>query len=663
MRAGRTSLALLCVVAEKFVQVSLATHVIHERALPTNDWVKLGNINPDGLLPVRIGLTQQNLVQGHDLLMERSTPGHPKYGQHMTQDEVIKLFAPHDDSVNAVQNWLESEGIKPDRVTRSGNLQWIQFHATVTELEKLTNSTYDIYEHQKTGVRHVGTDEYSIPAELKAHIDMISPAIKRMQISGPVKDQQIPKNTEAQNIRRQSQHNIIPAAPLTGSDVTNDCNKFLTPRCISNMYRMPLTSGNSSIHGNELGIFQLQPYNQSDLTWFYKKFAPHMDHNITPLFNSINGAPRFSDDTTANTTGDGQAMLDIQVAYPIVYPQRVRVFGVEDVYYQQRASRGLFNNFLDAIDGSYCNFTAFNITGDSPKYDPSYPDSHGYIDDRMCGVFTPTNVISISYSPEEAQQSANYDRRQCTEWMKLGLMGVTVVGSSGVYGVAGNDAQCLHTYDTGDVFNPLSLTNCPYVLAVGSTQLAPGVHDGSQGFEVGLQTVTYSSGGGFSNIYEAPAYQKSTLDAYWEDNYPLYLFYNVSNNQSLGQWGGLFNIAGRGIPDISAIGANMVTIDQGDVHTTSAKSGAAPLIGAIITRINEERLKANMSTVAFINPALYANTSIFNDVIVGNGTGCGGPGFQAVKGWDPVTGLGTPDYPSMLEYFLSIGRPFNEYMR
>jgi hypothetical protein len=33
---------------------------------------------------------------------------------------------------------------------------------------------------------------------------------------------------------------------------------------------------------------------------------------------------------------------------------------------------------------------------------------------------------------------------------------------------------------------------------------------------------------------------------------------------------------------------------------------------------------------------------------------CGSVGFQASKGWDPVTGLGTPNYPRMLEYFLSL---------
>lgn len=55
-----------------FVGTSLAEHVVYERAVESADeWVKLGNINRNGLLPVRIGLTQQNLEQGHELLMER----------------------------------------------------------------------------------------------------------------------------------------------------------------------------------------------------------------------------------------------------------------------------------------------------------------------------------------------------------------------------------------------------------------------------------------------------------------------------------------------------------------------------------------------------------------------------------------------------------------
>lgn len=191
----------------------------------------------------------------------------------MTQDEVINLFAPHNDSVNAVQSWLESEGIKQDRVSRSSNLQWIQFHATVTELEKLVNATYDIYENQKTGIRYVGTDQYSIPAELLHHIDFITPAITRLHVSGNVKARNTSKNVKARNIRQESQDppDVIHAFPLGGQNVTSDCNDFITPRCLANMYNIPL--GNLAIEGNELGIYEQEPYDQTDLGWFFEKFA------------------------------------------------------------------------------------------------------------------------------------------------------------------------------------------------------------------------------------------------------------------------------------------------------------------------------------------------------------------------------------------------------
>jgi hypothetical protein len=48
--------------------------------------------------------------------------------------------------------------------------------------------------------------------------------------------------------------------------------------------------------------------------------------------------------------------------------------------------------------------------------------------------------------------------------------------------------------------------------------------------------------------------------------------------------------------------------------------------------------------VGFLNPILYANPEIFNDITDGNNLVCNGaPAFYCTKGWDPVTGLGTPN--------------------
>lgn len=56
----------------------------------------------------------------------------------------------------------------------------------------------------------------------------------------------------------------------------------------------------------------------------------------------------------------------------------------------------------------------------------------------MCGVYKPMNVISISYAGEEVDLPISYQKRQCLEYMKLGLQGVSVLLPSGDSGVGGN---------------------------------------------------------------------------------------------------------------------------------------------------------------------------------------------------------------------------------
>ena len=49
--------------------------------------------------------------------------------------------------------------------------------------------------------------------------------------------------------------------------------------------------------------------------------------------------------------------------------------------------------------------------------------------------------------------------------------------------------------------------------------------------------------------------------------------------------------------------------------------------------------------MGFLNPWLYSQGyQGLNDIVGGNNPGCNTQGFQAVKGWDPVTGLGTPNF-------------------
>lgn len=411
------------------------------------------------------------------------------------------------------------------------------------------------------------------------------------------------------------------------------------------MYQIP--PGTKSTPGNELGIFEDlgDVYSQQDLDLFFSTLYPSIPNGTHPVHNLIDGAVAPVPVDQAGPESD----LDFQISYPIIWPQNSVLFQTDDPVYEANYTfEGFLNNFLDAIDGSYCSF--------SSSLDPQYPDPSpgGYNASRQCGVYEPTNVISISYGGAESDLPISYQRRQCLEWLKLGLRGISVLVSSGDSGVEGSrgdptPSNCLG--ENHNIFVPQFPATCPYLTAVGATYLPPGA-DPKADTEVAV--TRFPSGGGFSNIFLQPAYQLDAVHDYFRDSDPGYPFYASVDNSSFGANGGIYNRIGRAYPDVAAIGDNVVIFNQGQAVRIGGTSASAPAFAGILTRINEERIAANKPTVGFVNPVLYRHPEVFRDVTVGNNSGCGTPGFFAAKGWDPVTGLGTPVYPKLLDLFMGV---------
>ena len=170
----------------------------------------------------------------------------------------------------------------------------------------------------------------------------------------------------------------------------------------------------------------------------------------------------------------------------------------------------------------------------------------------------------------------------------------------------------------------------------------------------------FSSAGGFSNYFARPSYQKSAVDAYFASHDPGYPYYTFNGqdfslpSSNIGANGGLYNRIGRGFPDVSANGANLQYYLLGMLMPQYGTSLAAPIWASVVTLINEKRAEHGKGPVGFINPVLYEHPEVLNDITSGHNAGCGTYGFSAVEGWDPVTGLGTPNYPKLLELFLSL---------
>ncbi|KAL2150385.1 hypothetical protein VTH82DRAFT_6948 [Thermothelomyces myriococcoides] len=642
--------------------------------------------------------------------MTRSDPRSPNYGKYLSAREVVDLFAPPEHSVTNVKRWLVSAGVDERRISQSANKQWIQFDAPIYELEELLVTRYHVFENVETGVQNIACSEYHVPHDVSHHIDYITPGIKlvtgggekrianlevdrRSLVAGLTgKDRAAVQTTshrgggggggQGKDKPGPTDDPVIDDSPFR---VTGPCSEEITPQCIRAQYQIP--KGRKAARGNELGIFQGlgQHYSQEDLDNYWKYVAPWVPRGTHPELRSINGALGPTNDTL--NAGE-EADLDFQIAIPLIWPQKTVLFQTDDEWYQQEQKRpdtrypGFFNTFFDAIDGSYCHMTAFNMTGNcvAPECrDPEYPNPHatpeqgGYAGELMCGRHRPTSVVSISYSGNEDAWPASYMRRQCLEVLKLALQGVTVVESSGDFGVGGarfdSRAGCLGPDRA--VFSPRVMANCPYVLSVGATALVEPESEPEQQQQqqqqqhqqprlVEVAARAFASGGGFSNIFGRPKWQDRHVREYLRRANLSDLGYDNPDGMSFDSLhpppakDKLFNRLGRGYPDVAAVGQNFRVVLRGFPNRMHGTSAAAPVWASILTLINEERRAVGKGPVGFVHQVLYQHPEVFNDITVGSNPGCGTDGFPVKEGWDPVTGLGSPIYPKLLKLFMSL---------
>ena len=184
--------------------------------------------------------------------------------------------------------------------------------------------------------------------------------------------------------------------------------------CPLALYSVP--NATTAYSGNQLGIYEGGDwYRQGDLDSFFSLYYPSIPAGTHPVLDSIDGgeAPGNSSQT------DVESSLDFSIAYPIIWPQQIKLFQVNDIYNAWPARKGFGNVFLDALDASYCTYEG----GDNKTIDPLYPDNQtgGWDHPEMCGTYNTTNVISLSYSVAEGFYSPFYVQRQCNEYMKLSL--------------------------------------------------------------------------------------------------------------------------------------------------------------------------------------------------------------------------------------------------
>merc|ERR1712139_681263 len=167
--------------------------------------------------------------------------------------------------------------------------------------------------------------------------------------------------------------------------------------------------------------------------------------------------------------------------------------------------------------------------------------------------------------------------------------------------------------------------------AVGGTDFA------SKGV-IGDETAWTVSGGGFSDNFPIPDWQKTAVAAY-----------KASADADLPP-SNLWNNTGRGYPDVAALGGevNPYCVATGGSFTgVAGTSASSPVVAGVFALLNGLRTSQNKSPLGFLNPFIYQNGDAFNDVTSGVNGGSRKYGFKAIKGWDAATGWGTPNYEAL----------------
>jgi tripeptidyl-peptidase I len=314
-------------------------------------------------------------------------------------------------------------------------MTWITLKVTREEAERLLEAEYFVYEHD-TGQTHVACESYSIPHRLQKHIDIVTPTV---HFDAPIRPGggALSKRDPAMSIGTEHSNSAVAGSSVkkgpilmpweVGNNLAN-CSEQTVPDCLRVLYSIP--EGDGAHPNNSFGIVEYTPqsYVSSDLDMFFSNYSPALVGQV-PTMNSIDGGALYTllQEADYNEESD----LDLTYAMALAYPLNVTLYQVGD-----SVEGASFNNFLDAIDGSYCTYDG----GDDPSKDPVYPDpasqrKEAYEGPANCGGFPPTNVISTSYAFDEAEVTPRYATRQCYEYMKLGLQGVTILYASGDYGM------------------------------------------------------------------------------------------------------------------------------------------------------------------------------------------------------------------------------------
>lgn len=508
----------------------------------------------------------------------------------MSIEEINAIVSPAADVKKHVRDVLVAANFT---IVADGG-DYYRVRARASDVESLFATTVHEFRSPTSASVLLRAKGYTIPSSLKQHVEIVSGLTEL-----PRKNNLKPKKRALK---------------------TNPATEEVIPQYIRMLYNISQTAsvGNAN---SSLCVAEFQDdnaYLKSDMDLFYKNMAEpaYKITDIGPF--STSGGP------------DAESSLDIQFGPAI--------------------ARGTNSYFWVDLTWMLSFAQAVYAKQDAPLV---ISMSWGWPENGQCesGIGTCTN-------PQD------YVTRVNTEFAKIVARGITLVAASGDQGAPGdNFPGC--SAGLSDLFPSSS----PWVLSVGATMIGNAVGNSQTGSspvtapvcrQPGVscargdilteEVCTYpaaliTTGGGFSQYSTQPSWQVNAVQEYLKSApLPPAKYFNKNN---------------RAFPDVAALGHNYLVYLQGSIVPVDGTSCSSPVFAGILALINGQRMQAGKKPLGFVTPALYkAPASAFRDITKGNNKCtegcCSNIGWEAAPGWDPLTGLGTPNFPVLSSYLNSL---------
>lgn len=601
-----------------FFDFASASTLVKKSAILDHGFEKVSAAPPDAPITLHIALTQpDNGAAVEEHLLRISDPKHAEFRKHLSGQEVLELSKPSEGCVRTIEGWLEENGLLAKVVMRGGGV--FEVEASVGEAERLLRATYAVWRNRDGGREIFSTEEFELPEEVEACVDFVTPTTGFPALRAIRKDG-LEKRLGTLSQRGEDSLSVKKRAGCGANDDT-------TPACIWALYNISSPTTTSSQASNvTFAIYATEAasFSNTDLQKYLKKYNPAAagsTYKVIGTGDTANGSPSIA--------SKFETALDTQVALGLAYPAHGILYNLG----------GVFGPVVGKTYDPFVTFLTLLLTNSTDSL-PS--------------------VVSISESQPENKFDKDYATRLCNLIAQVSLRGITVVSSSGNNGPNGDSPAGEHK----TIFEPEFPASCPYVLAVGGTTNLADEQAATKDTIPFLSSFGYvASGGGFSNYFPAPSWQYPFVQNYTSQHVPEAY---KANGTGYPQPAGAIM---AGLPDVAAISTSWPTVVSGLEVPIGGTSSAAPTWAAVIALLNAHEKASGRPNLGFVNPWLYTLVATggggLKDIVKGGNNegecdflqGCtlttfGGQqllGYDVTEGWDPVTGLGSPNFEALRE--------------